>query len=167
MVFHTNHVFHPMKGPSMVASDRICFCFQLDTRYNEFKLHSIMSEHKKTITAICWHPTSNDVMASCSADKEVIIWNISQQKVISRLQKLKDIPISISWNPQDYDVITYVAGRGPLVFWNFSAGGSTLMFSKEAQGFSSDIAQFRWHHRIPGKLVFGHNDGSISIIFVG
>ena len=54
---------------------------QLDRRYNEFKLVSIMSEHKKTITAISWNTRNPDLFASASTDNTVIIWNVAKQKV--------------------------------------------------------------------------------------
>ena len=59
-----------------------------------------MSEHKKTVTAICWHPKDSDQLATASADKEVIIWSVPEQVVIARLEKLRDIPICLGWNMQ-------------------------------------------------------------------
>ncbi|KAK3553735.1 hypothetical protein QTP70_007586 [Hemibagrus guttatus] len=61
----------------------------LDHRYNEFKLRAIMSEHKKTITAISWCPHNPEVFASASADNLLIIWNVAEQKAIARLDNTK------------------------------------------------------------------------------
>ncbi|EDL35647.1 WD repeat domain 17, isoform CRA_c [Mus musculus] len=76
--------------------DRFAYCatlaiyiYQLDHRYNEFKLHAIMSEHKKTITAISWCPHNPDLFASSSTDNLVIIWNVAEQKVIAKLDNIK------------------------------------------------------------------------------
>ena len=44
---------------------------QYDREFKEFRLHSIMSEHKKTITAISWNPKDTDLLASASADNQV------------------------------------------------------------------------------------------------
>ncbi|RMC13989.1 hypothetical protein DUI87_09073 [Hirundo rustica rustica] len=78
------------------SGDRFAYCatlavyiYQLDHRYNEFKLHAIMSEHKKTITAISWCPHNPDVFASASADSLVIIWNVNEQKVVAKLDNTK------------------------------------------------------------------------------
>lgn len=62
---------------------------QLDHRYNEFKLRAIMSEHKKTITAISWCPHNPEVFASASADNLLIIWNVAEQKIVARLDNTK------------------------------------------------------------------------------
>uniref|UniRef100_A0A8V5GYZ3 Uncharacterized protein n=1 Tax=Melopsittacus undulatus TaxID=13146 RepID=A0A8V5GYZ3_MELUD len=50
-----------------------------------------MSEHKKTITAISWSPHNPDMFASASADSSVIIWNVTEQKVVARLDDTKGI----------------------------------------------------------------------------
>ncbi|GAB0188611.1 WD repeat-containing protein 17 [Grus japonensis] len=62
---------------------------KLDHQYNEFKLRAIMSEHKKTITAISWCPHNPDMFASASADSLVIIWNVTEQKVVAKLDNTK------------------------------------------------------------------------------
>lgn len=61
----------------------------MDQQYNEFKLRSIMSEHKKTITAISWCPDNPDLFASASADNLLIIWNVAEQKAVARLDNTK------------------------------------------------------------------------------
>lgn len=62
---------------------------QLDQQYNQFKLRSIMSEHKKTITAISWCPDNPDLFASASADNLLIVWNVAEKKAVARLDNTK------------------------------------------------------------------------------
>lgn len=62
---------------------------QLDQQYNQFKLRSIMSEHKKTITAISWCPDNLDLFASASADNLLIVWNVAEKKAVARLDNTK------------------------------------------------------------------------------
>lgn len=62
---------------------------QFDQQYNEFKLRSIMSEHKRTITAISWCPGNPDLFASASADNLLIIWNVAEQRTVARLDNTK------------------------------------------------------------------------------
>ncbi|MBZ3885137.1 WD repeat-containing protein 17 [Sciurus carolinensis] len=84
------------KDVCAASGDRFAYCatlaiyiYQLDHRYNEFKLRAIMSEHKKTITAISWCPHNPDLFASGSTDNLVIIWNVAEQKVIAKLNNTK------------------------------------------------------------------------------
>ncbi|XP_077983757.1 WD repeat-containing protein 17-like [Glandiceps talaboti] len=155
------------------SGDRFAYCatlaiyiYQLDRRFNEFKLHSIMSEHKKTITAIAWNPRSLDIFASASADNRVIIWNVAEQKVLANLENTKQTPSCLGWCLHERDAIAFIYARGPLCIWNFSQSGG-LTTHKEACSFMSDVCQFRWHHRKIGKMAFGHVDGTLSIFTPG
>ncbi|CAH1777058.1 unnamed protein product [Owenia fusiformis] len=141
------------------------YIYQLDRKFNEFKLHSVMSEHKKTITAISWNPRNPDILASTGADNQVIVWNIPQQRALDKITT-KTTPNSVGWCLHERDCVSFVCGRGPLCMWNYGTGGG-LTFHKEAQNFLSDICQFRWHHKKLGKLAFGHTDGSLSLFNPG
>ncbi|XP_048159854.1 WD repeat-containing protein 17 isoform X2 [Corvus hawaiiensis] len=156
------------------SGDRFAYCatlavyvYQLDHRYNEFKLHAIMSEHKKTITAISWCPHNPDVFASASADSLVIIWNVNEQKVVAKLDNTKGIPASLSWCWNAGDAVAFVSHRGPLYIWTISGPDSGVTVHREAHSFLSDISLFRWHPKKKGKVVFGHTDGSLSIFQPG
>ncbi|XP_077648726.1 WD repeat-containing protein 17 isoform X6 [Urocitellus parryii] len=150
--------------------DRFAYCatlaiyiYQLDHRYNEFKLYAIMSEHKKTITAISWCPHNPDLFASGSTDNLVIIWNVAEQKVIAKLDNTKGVPASLSWCWNADDAVAFVSHRGPLFIWTISGPDSGVTVHKEAHSFLSDICIFRWHTQKKGKVVFGHIDGSLSV----
>uniref|UniRef100_A0A8C1XXP5 WD repeat domain 17 n=1 Tax=Cyprinus carpio TaxID=7962 RepID=A0A8C1XXP5_CYPCA len=158
------------KDVCAASGDRFAYCatlaiyvYQLDHRYNEFKLRAIMSEHKKTITAISWCPHNPEVFASASADNLLIIWNVAEQKAVTRLDNTKGIPASLSWCWNAGDSIAFVSHRGPLYIWTTSGPDLGVTVHKEAHSFLSDICLFRWHPQKKGKVVFGHTDGSLSI----
>ncbi|KAI7810539.1 WD repeat-containing protein 17 isoform X2 [Triplophysa rosa] len=162
------------KDVCAASGDRFAYCatlaiyvYQLDHRYNEFKLRAIMSEHKKTITAISWCPHNPDVFASASADNLLIIWNVAEQKAVARLDNTKGIPASLSWCWNAGDNVAFVSHRGPLYIWTISGPDSGVTVHKEAHSFLSDICLFRWHPLKKGKVVFGHTDGSLSIFQPG
>uniref|UniRef100_A0A8D0CAL2 WD repeat domain 17 n=1 Tax=Scleropages formosus TaxID=113540 RepID=A0A8D0CAL2_SCLFO len=158
------------KDVCAASGDRFAYCatlaiyiYQLDHRYNEFKLRAIMSEHKKTITAISWCPHNPEVFASASADNLLIIWNVAEQKAVTRLDNTKGIPASLSWCWNAGDAVAFVSHRGPLYVWTISGPDAGVVVHKEAHSFLSDICLFRWHPLKKGKVVFGHTDGSLSI----
>ena len=125
-----------------------------------------MSEHKKTITAISWHPKNQDLLATGSMDNKIVVWNVSEQRVIACLGNIKGAPASIGWCPHEKDCLSFVYVRGPLYLWNYTSNGA-MSTHKEASGFSSEICLFRWHQKKIGKLAFGHSDGSISLFCPG
>ncbi|KAF4090807.1 hypothetical protein AMELA_G00055710 [Ameiurus melas] len=162
------------KDVCVASGDRFAYCatlaiyvYQLDHRYNEFKLRAIMSEHKKTITAISWCPHNPEVFASASADNLLIVWNVAEQKAVARLDNTKGIPASISWCWNTGDSVAFVSHRGPLYVWVVSGPDSGVTVHKEAHSFLSDICLFRWHPIKKGKVVFGHTDGSLSVFQPG
>uniref|UniRef100_A0A669PUM3 WD repeat domain 17 n=1 Tax=Phasianus colchicus TaxID=9054 RepID=A0A669PUM3_PHACC len=158
------------KDVCAASGDRFAYCatlaiyiYQLDHQYNEFKLRAIMSEHKRTITAISWCPHNPDMFASASADSLVIIWNVTEQKVVAKLDDTKGIPVSLSWCWNEDDTVAFVSHRGPLYIWTISGPFSVVTAHEGAHSFLSDICLFRWHPKRKGKVVFGHSDGSLSI----
>ncbi|XP_062334611.1 WD repeat-containing protein 17 isoform X2 [Osmerus eperlanus] len=162
------------KDVCAASGDRFAYCatlaiyiYQLDHRYNEFKLRSIMSEHKKTITAISWCPHNGEVFASASADNLLIVWNVAEQKAVARLDNTKGIPASVSWCWNAGEGVAFVSHRGPLYIWVTSGPDTGVTVHKEAHSFLSDICLFRWHPVKKGKVVFGHTDGSLSIFQPG
>uniref|UniRef100_A0A3Q3L7V5 WD repeat domain 17 n=1 Tax=Mastacembelus armatus TaxID=205130 RepID=A0A3Q3L7V5_9TELE len=162
------------KDVCAASGDRFAYCatlaiyiYQLDQQYNEFKLRSIMSEHKKTITAISWCSDNPDLFASASADNLLIIWNVAEQKTVARLDNTKGVPASVSWCWNPADGVAFVSQRGPLYIWVYRGPDPGVTVHKEAHSFLSDICLFRWHPTKKGKLVFGHTDGSLSIFQPG
>ncbi|XP_033115625.1 WD repeat-containing protein 17-like [Anneissia japonica] len=150
------------------SGDRFAYCatlaiyiYKLDHHYNEFKLEAIMSEHKKTITAISWNPTDPDVFASTGADNQVVIWNITKQKAVASLANTNAVPNSVGWVLNDKETVVYVSGRGPLYIWNYRTNGS-ITNHKDTHNFISDVTKFRLHYKQIGRMVFGHADGSLS-----
>ncbi|XP_029356103.1 WD repeat-containing protein 17 [Echeneis naucrates] len=162
------------KDVCAASGDRFAYCatlaiyiYQLDQQYNQFKLRSIMSEHKKTITAISWCPDHPDLFASASAENLLIVWNVAEQKAVARLDNTKGVPASISWCWNSADGVAFVSQRGPLYIWVYAGPDPGLTVHKEAHSFLSDICLFRWHPNKKGKLVFGHTDGSLSVFQPG
>ncbi|XP_041358787.1 WD repeat-containing protein 17-like [Gigantopelta aegis] len=156
------------------SKDRFAYCatlaiyiYQFDRKYKEFKLQSIMSEHKKTITAISWNPQNPDLFVSSSTGHKLVVWDVVKQRPAMKLVNIKEIPVCVGWCTHDLDVVSFVYSRGPMYMWNYPKGDRGVSVVKEAQSFSSNVCQFRWHRRHLGKVVFGHMDGSISVCILG
>ena len=126
----------------------------------------MVAAHKKTITSISWNPRDKNILASASTDKEIILWDISEQRVLFRLKEIKEAPICVEWCPHEKDVVAFVYGCGPLFLWNCGAS-QEVTSHKETFSFYSEITQFSWNHKRTGKIAFGHKDGSLSFLNPG
>ena len=137
--------------------------FQWDSELKKFNLHSVVSAHKKTITCISWNPRDPNVIASASTEKEIILWDISDQRISHRMKQIKETPVCLEWCPHEKDVVSFIYGCGPLFLWN-SVLNQEVTSHKESFNFYSDVTQFSWNQKRIGKIAFGHKDGSLSFV---
>ncbi|XP_064607979.1 WD repeat-containing protein 17-like isoform X2 [Liolophura sinensis] len=142
------------------------YIYQRD-KFNEYSLHSIMSEHKKTITSIGWNPRNKDQFVTAGVDNQVIVWDVVQQRVLGRLQTSKETPRTVGWCSQEPDTVAFMGACGPLVIWKYKQGEGTTSCVKDSHNFMSEVCQHRWHPKKTGRIGFGHQDGSISVINLG
>uniref|UniRef100_A0A674H3T5 WD repeat domain 17 n=1 Tax=Taeniopygia guttata TaxID=59729 RepID=A0A674H3T5_TAEGU len=171
------------------SGDRFAYCatlavyiYQLDHRYNEFKLHAIMSEHKKTITAISWCPHNPDVFASASADSLVIIWNVNEQKVVAKLDNTKgsknqkhilrpeslegtdeeDPVTALEWDPlsTDYLLVANLHNGIRLVDSESLSCITTFSFPSAA----ASVQCLAWVSSAPGMFITG--DSQVGVLRV-
>lgn len=154
------------------SSERFAYCstlaiyvYQYNSKFNEYKLESVMSEHRKTITTISWSPFDSDLFVSGSADPKICVWNIKKQKLVASFTYLKAVPASLGWHPTEQSTIGFICGRGPMQTLNFESDGTTKPI--DATIFLSDVSHFCWNYQQCSKLAFGHVDGSISILWTG
>lgn len=126
----------------------------------------MVAAHKKTITCISWNPRDRNILASASADKEIILWDISEQRVLFRLKEIKEAPVCLEWYPLEKDIVSFIYGCGPLFMWNSSIS-QEVTSHKDTFGFYSEVTQFSWNSKRAGKVAFGHKDGSLSFLNPG
>ena len=125
-----------------------------------------MSEHRKTITTLSWHPFNNDLILSASADPKICVWDVKNQKLVVSFTNLKRtlIPACVGWHPTEKTTFGFICGRGPLQLVN-TEESVEISRAVEATIFLSDVSHFSWNYQHSGKLAFGHVDGSISILW--
>lgn len=146
------------------AATLAVYIYEMDTLSGEFRLHSIVAEHKRTITGLDWHPTREDWLACGSLDPSICIWDVSKRRVIASLRGPAYTPVLLSWKHDVPDLLVYICGRGPLQFWNVPVGESHRDGGRDVPLFSSTVTQMTWHPHVAGKVAFGHQDGSISVL---
>ena len=126
-----------------------------------------MSEHKKTVTSIAWHPKNPDIFASSSAEEKIIVWDVVKQTILAVRDKLRGTPVTIGWNAIYSESIAFIHGRGPMFLWTYNGSSLTMSSVKETSSFSHDVTCFKWHPKKTEKVALGHKDGSISLCTVG
>ena len=128
-----------------------------------------MSEHKKTITSVAFHPRDKDILASSSADYKICIWHIVKHTLLASLITPVTIPGLMAWFPLEEDCLAYCDGKGPIYLWKYTINGKdkTSQTLKEITSLSSNISQLKWHPTSFDRFVLGHADGTISLYIQG
>lgn len=144
------------------------YIYELNRKHNEYLLNSIVCNHSALITSITWHPHNQDLIATSSTSSEICIWNIKSQQKIAFIDNLNGIPSYIQWNPYEPNCIVIVLNNRNTFIWNYEKsndGNSMKKFKGDDSNFESNIVKFRFHPKNL-KLAFGHDDGSMSIIYL-
>ncbi|XP_067129132.1 WD repeat-containing protein 17-like [Centruroides vittatus] len=144
------------------------YIYEMDNKTHNFYLHSIMSEHKKVITALDWHPRDIDLLASASIDPCICIWNIAHHSLITLLNTSPTIPSIISWLPGHGNVLVYLEHKGPLYCWKFrnydgNIQTESIYNMKEYPPFNNKITCLALCKSEKLNMAFGHEDGTVSI----
>ncbi|EDV25063.1 uncharacterized protein TRIADDRAFT_25870 [Trichoplax adhaerens] len=155
------------------SGNRFAYCatlaiyiYELNQQYNEYMLCSIMSEHKKTITSIAWNPRDPDIIASCSTDRTLYIWNVASKSIVANVElKGSALPAVIAWNPHDKNIVTIALNSGSFMRWDCSCPSNYPVIFNKDSNFVSRITHFRWHNHLKNTLAFGHFNGSLSFFY--
>ena len=135
---------------------------------HDFCLQCIMSEHKKCITSVAWHPLDDQLLASSSVDGQVIVWHVEEQRVLARFAVTtnsvkQDPPRSVCWVPTQMDTLSFFCGTGPLFLWRYKSDNLATVHS-DSLPVATDMTYYRWHSSQEGKVALGHLDGSVSLL---
>uniref|UniRef100_A0A6I8NRB7 WD repeat domain 17 n=1 Tax=Ornithorhynchus anatinus TaxID=9258 RepID=A0A6I8NRB7_ORNAN len=181
------------KDVCAASGDRFAYCatlaiyiYQLDRRYNEFKLRAIMSEHKKTIMAISWCPHNPDTIASAGADNSVIVWNVAEQKVVAKLDNTKgsksqkhvlrpeslegtdeeDPVTALEWDPLSTDYLLVANLHHALRLLDSSSLSCITTFrfpgAASAAAAASSVQCLAWVPSAPGMFITG--DSQVGVL---
>ncbi|XP_047126670.1 WD repeat-containing protein 17 isoform X1 [Hydra vulgaris] len=142
------------------------YIYRLDESTHKYVLHSIMCEHKKTITAITFKKNAVNILASTCLNKVVIVWDICRQCVISKLENLNNEILSLEWCPFYNNTLAFVLEKKVLNLWDYSSIVNNVTIY-DTPKFSHSISTFKWNGLNSNKLCFGHVNGSLSFLCSG
>lgn len=61
-------------------------------------LLSLEGGHQRKINQILWHPVASNILASCSYDPSIIIWNLETGEAAVEIDCHPDLIFSMDWN---------------------------------------------------------------------
>lgn len=127
-------------------------------RLKDNTLHKMFAAHERAISSICWSPEDTNLLASCSVNGRVAIWDLEAEEE-RFATKLAEMLTLMDWAPSG-DKIVLMLENGDVRLWEYNAQADKVTTLFKAENGSKVL---RWHPRIATKLVVGQADGSILV----
>jgi WD40 repeat protein len=121
-------------------------------------LHKMITAHERAVVAICWSPKNNNLLASCSMNSQVTIWDIESEEA-KFSTKLDAPPLAMDWASAG-DQLAFVLDNGDVKLWNYAAGTQSKLFSIAPKDSAKVL---RWHPHVLTRLLVGDTVGSLHI----
>mmetsp|Transcript_65286 Transcript_65286/g.142183 ORF Transcript_65286/g.142183 Transcript_65286/m.142183 type:complete len:1244 (-) Transcript_65286:65-3796(-) len=120
-------------------------------------LVKMIAAHERAISGICWSPEDSNLLASCSVNGRVIIWDLENEEERFGL-KGTEIPVLLDWASGSKIVLAFDSGDVKL--WEYKEGEKlTKLFSVVA----NTAKVLRWHPRDHCRILLGASDGSLTV----
>eukprot|EP00931_Biecheleriopsis_adriatica_P115448 TRINITY_DN91232_c0_g1_i1.p1 TRINITY_DN91232_c0_g1~~TRINITY_DN91232_c0_g1_i1.p1 ORF type:complete len:1254 (-),score=243.44 TRINITY_DN91232_c0_g1_i1:54-3791(-) len=126
-------------------------------RLKDNTMQKMIAAHDRAISAICWSPEDNNLLASCSVGMRLAIWDLESEEERYGI-KVSETPLLMDWAPSG-DKIAFASDSGNVVIWDYKAAKSNKLFNVAAK--SAKV--LRWHPRNANKLLCGLEDGSCVV----
>lgn len=137
-------------------SDENCSSFTLETKVG-------LQGHKKSVEDVQFSPTQEHVLASCSVDQTVKLWDLRATQMKAQLSfRAHDCDVNVlSWNTTTKFLLASGDDKGEFRIWDLRM----LKPSEgvEQKGFDS-ITRIRWHTQAITSLQFEPGEESVLAV---
>lgn len=119
----------------------------------------MIAAHERAISAICWNPEDDNLLASCSVSGRIAIWDVDKEEELYAC-KIPEVPLLMDWAPAGDKLVLAVEG-GDVKLWEYKT-----LPDKQTKLFSvgkDTVKVLRWHPVNATKLLMGSSDGSLAV----
>lgn len=71
----------------------------------------MLAGHDKRVSCICWHPSASGVLATCSYDKSIIIWDVEAGKILKKITCHTDAVYQVAWDWRGENLVSVSRDR--------------------------------------------------------
>lgn len=117
--------------------------------------------HENSVEDIKWSPEDSDVLASCSVDKSIRVWDLRQQSasrcVIKVLDSHKSDVNVMDWNTVTKNLIVSGGDDGVVKVWD-------LRYLKKEGASPFPVAQFDYHKKPITSVEWNPHDDTVMAV---
>ncbi|XP_067950044.1 WD repeat-containing protein 17-like [Watersipora subatra] len=144
------------------ASESV-YVYERSLSTGQYNLQSIIVEHTKRITYLCWHPADEDVISTGARDGSIVIWDVGKQTIIKKLHDIGNIPVAACFFGEQLLIATETS----LLCWRYTEESKVTTRKEYNVSFNSPITALDLSKGSSRKVLVGHRDGTVSLIIPG
>lgn len=121
------------------------------------KVMSLPTRHTDAVLGLSWNRNARNLLASCSADKTVKLWDLCEQKCIQSYNHHQDKVAVVQFNPSEPSAL--LSGSYDRTLAAFDARSPDVVYSWRLQ---ADTECLKWDPHQPNCFVVSTEDGVVQ-----
>ncbi|VDI58625.1 gem associated protein 5 [Mytilus galloprovincialis] len=132
-------------------------------KWQPFSATDKRQQHNRIIFNLRLGFTDNNLMATTSMDRQLIIWDVKKRRPVHCQPTLGGYVYCARTSPIDPGRIALGVGDNMIRVWNLNNSNNPFDVVTLWQGIRSKVTALCWHPKKEGLLAYGTDDGRVGI----
>lgn len=115
---------------------------------------AVLSGHKKSVLDLSWSEKASNILASVSADKKCLLWDLKQQTVVQTFDQFKSRVQSVSFHPLETNILLTGDAKGHAKLLNYQS-----LSIKDWKVCQNEVEKVAWNPQEPYMFLCATSEG--------